>query len=264
MKEGETLDYETILIEKRDSVATVTLNRPHKLNALDLVMRRELISALPELARDPTVRVVVLTGAGKAFCAGGDITAMDGVTAPAGRDRLKYVQQIIRLLMEMEKPSIASINGVAAGAGLHLALAADIILASDTARFRESFVNIGLIPDLGGFYTLPLRIGLPKAKELMMTGRMIDAKEAESIGLVSRVIAEDALKEETEKLAALLAEGPIRAYAMIKSALNLWPMSLQAFLELEANMQSIAFETEDFAEGKKAFLERRKPKYTGE
>ena len=256
--------YETILVEKRDQIATVTLNRPQQLNALDLVMRRELISALPELEGDKTVRVVVLTGAGKAFCAGGDITTMDGVTAPAARDRLKYVQRIVRLMMEMEKPIIASVNGVAVGAGFHIALAADLIIASENAKFRETFVNIGLIPDLGGFYTLPLRVGVPKAKELMMTGRMIEAKEAEAMGIVNRVVAGGALKEETDKFAAMLADGPPRALAMIKSALNLWPMGLQTFLELEANMQSIAFETKDFAEGKKAFRERRKPVYTGE
>ncbi len=255
---------ETILVEKKDRIATVTLNRPQQLNALDLVMRRELISVLPELDCDKTVRVIVLTGAGKAFCAGGDIRTMDGVTAPAARDRLKYVQRIVRLMMEMEKPVIASVNGVAVGAGLHIALAADIIIASENAKFRETFVNIGLIPDLGGFYTLPLRVGVPKAKELMMTGRMIGAKEAEAMGIVNRVVAGEALKEETNKFAAMLADGPSRALGRIKNALNLWPMSLQAFLELEANMQSIAFETKDFAEGKKAFRERRKPVYTGE
>jgi 2-(1,2-epoxy-1,2-dihydrophenyl)acetyl-CoA isomerase len=264
MRKVEAMGYDTILVGKKEAIATVTLNRPQQMNALDLVMRKELISALTDLGADRTVRVLVLTGAGKAFCSGGDISTMDGVTAPAGRDRLKYVQQIVRLMLEMEKPIIASVNGVAVGAGLHIALAADIAIASENARFRETFVNIGLIPDLGGLYTLPLRVGLAKAKELMMTGRMIEAKEAESMGLVSRVVPHDLLKEETDKLAAMFAEGPPRVYAMIKSALNLWPMSLQAFLELEANMQSIAFATKDFEEGKKAFRERRKPVYTGE
>jgi 2-(1,2-epoxy-1,2-dihydrophenyl)acetyl-CoA isomerase len=256
--------YDTIRVERKEGIATVTLNRPQQMNALDLVMRKELISALTDLSGDASVRVLVLTGAGKAFCSGGDITTMDGVTAPAGRDRMKYVHQIIRLMMEMPKPVIASINGVAVGAGLNVALAADIVIASENARFRESFVNIGLIPDFGGLYTLPLRVGLPKAKELMMTGRMIEAQEAESMGLVSRVVPHDLLKEETDKLAAVFAQGPTRVYAMIKSALNLWPMSLQAYLELEANMQGIAFATKDFEEGKKAFRERRKPVFTGE
>jgi len=256
--------YKTLLFEKEGNIATITLNRPQQLNALDLIMRMELISLLTEISADKSIKVLVLTGAEKAFCAGGDITQMEGITAPTGRDRLKYVQQIVRLMGEMEKPIIASVNGVAAGAGCNLALAADIIIASEKAKFMESFVNIGLVPDLGGFYNLSLRVGVAKAKELLLTGRMIEAKEAESMGLVNRVVPHEMLKTETDNLAATFASGPSRAYAMIKSALNLWPMNSQAFLELEANMQGIAFETKDSDEGRRAFLERRKPVYTGE
>jgi 2-(1,2-epoxy-1,2-dihydrophenyl)acetyl-CoA isomerase len=234
------------------------------MNALDLVMREELKAALIEAGGDPRVKVLILTGSGKAFCVGGDIGTMEGITAPAGRDRVKSVQKIVSLMVELEKPIIAGINGHAAGAGLHIALAADIVIAADTARFRESFIALGLVPDLGGFYFLPLRVGLARAKELMFTGRTVDANEAERIGLVNKVVPPSELERETDELARTLAEGPSRSYGMIKSALNLWPMHFQAFLEMEANLQSICFATRDFEEGRRAFLEKRRPSFTGE
>lgn len=257
--------YETLLVEKKDYVATVTFNRPEKMNALDLIMRAELKAVLADLMADPQVKVLILTGAGdKAFCAGGDITTMTGVTAPSGRDRLRSVGLITKMMADMEKPIIAAVNGVAVGAGMNIALAADMIIASETARFRETFANIGLIPDLGGFYTLSVRVGMPRAKELMMTARFIEAKEAEAIGLVNRVVPQDQLMNEANALAASLAKGPSRVYGMIKTALNLWPMNLQTYMELEANMQAVAFATKDFDEGRRAFLEKRKPKFSGE
>lgn len=257
--------YERLLFEKKDNIATVTMNNPARMNALDMIMRAELRSLLADVAADREIKVLVLTGAGKAFCAGGDITSMEGETAPSGRDRMKAgAQHIIRLMMELEKPIIAAVNGVAVGAGMNIALAADMIIAADNARFQQSFVKIGLIPDLGGFYSLSLRIGVPRAKEVMMTARFIDAKEADSLGLVNRVVPPEQLMQEAQSLAATLAAGPGRAYAMIKAALNLWPMNLQSYLEIEANMQAIAFVTKDFDEGRRAFLEKRKPEFTGE
>ncbi len=258
------MPFETLILEKKAKIAAITLNRPERMNAFNSIMREELQSVLGELAEDRQVRVITITGAGKAFCAGGDIRSWEGITAPTGRDRVKKGGQVIKKIMEMEKPVIAGINGAAVGAGLHIALACDIIIAGEKARFQETFVNLGLIPDLGGFYNLSLRVGVPKAKELMLTARMIEAKEAESMGLVNRVVAQEKLTQEVESLAATLAEGPARAYAMIKSALDLWPMSRQAYLELEANFQAIAWVTKDFNEGKQAFLERRKPNFTGE
>jgi 2-(1,2-epoxy-1,2-dihydrophenyl)acetyl-CoA isomerase len=167
--------YETLLMEVRDHIATVTFNRPEQMNALDLTMRAELKSILADVADDRDIRVLVLTGTGKAFCAGGDIRTMEGETAPSGRDRMKKGSwQMTRLFASLEKPIIAAVNGVAAGAGFNIALAADMIIAAENARFQQSFVKIGLIPDLGGLYSLPLRIGLPRAKELMMTGRFIE------------------------------------------------------------------------------------------
>ncbi len=258
------MDYKTIILEKSEGIAKITFNLPDRMNFLDLVMREELKDAFVDIGTDRDVKVVIMTGAGKAFIAGSDITTMEGVTAPAARDRLKNVQKLIRLMTELEKPIIAAVNGFATGAGLHIALACDLVIASDMAKFREAFIMIGLVPDLGGFYFLPLRVGLARAKELMLTGRVIDAREAESMGLVNKVVPHSELDREALDLARSLAQGPTRAYGMIKSALNQWPMNLSAFLELEANLQSVAFATRDFDEGRRAFLEKRKPAFTGE
>jgi 2-(1,2-epoxy-1,2-dihydrophenyl)acetyl-CoA isomerase len=258
------MDYETIILEKKNKIAKITFNMPETLNFLDLIMREELKDALTNISNDQAVKVVTMTGSGKAFIAGSDLKTMERITAPAGRDRLKNVQKIIRLMTDLEKPIIAGVNGFATGAGLHIAIASDIVIASEEAKFREAFIMVGLIPDMAGFYFLPLRVGLPKAKELMFTGRLIEAKEAESMGLVNKVVPHSSLETEVMELAQNLADGPIRAYAMIKSALNLWPLNLQAFLELEANLQSVAFATQDFDEGRRAFLEKRKPKFTGD
>ncbi len=258
------MSYKTILVEKKDNIAKITLNLPDKLNALDLVMREELKEEIFSYQTDPDVKVVVITGAGRAFCAGGDIATMKGVESPAGRDRLKNVQKLVKYMVELEKPIISAVNGAATGAGFHIALASDIIIASEKAKFAESFAKIGLIPDMGGFYFLPLRIGVHRAKELMFTGRLFDAAEADRMGLLNKLVPHEQLEEETMALAQSLAQGPGRSYAMTKSALNNWPASLQTMLEIEANMQSISFATRDFQEGMNAFLEKRKAAFTGE
>ena len=250
-------------VRRSGGVVTLTMNRPAQYNALSEAMIAALDDALAAVAADESARVVILAGAGKAFCAGGDITTMAGLKAPAGRDRLKNVQELTRLMVSLEKPIIAAVNGFATGAGLHIALASDMIIASENAKFRESFALIGLIPDMGGFYFLPLRVGLPKAKELMMTGRLFDAREAAEMGLVNKVVPHEELEKEVAELASQLAAGPGRVYAMIKSALNLWPASLPTLMEVEANLQAIAFETQDFDEGRRSFLEKRKPRFTG-
>ncbi len=256
--------YKTILVEKQDNIAKITLNLPDKLNALDLVMREELKEEMFSYQTDPEVKVVVITGAGRAFCAGGDIKTMKGVEPPAGRDRLKNVQKLVKYMVDLEKPIISAVNGAATGAGFHIALASDIIIASEKAKFAESFVKIGLIPDMGGFYFLPMRVGVHKAKELMFTGRLFDASEADAMGLLNKLVPHEKLEEEAMMLAKSMAQGPSRSYAMIKSALNNWPASLQSLLEIEANLQSICFATHDFKEGMNAFLEKRKPEFTGE
>jgi 2-(1,2-epoxy-1,2-dihydrophenyl)acetyl-CoA isomerase len=260
----QAMNYQTILVEKKDGIAKITLNIPEKLNPLNRKMREELADVLIGFQTDKTVKVVVITGAGRAFCAGGDINEMIGVTAPQERDRLLEYRRVVKSMVELEKPIIAAVNGPATGAGFHLALASDLIIASEKAKFAESFVRIGLVPDMGGFYFLPLRIGMHKAKELMFTGRLFDAREAEQMGLLNKCVPHEALDAEVMELAGTLARGPGRSYAMIKAALNNLPASLQHVMEIEANMQAVCFETRDFKEGVRAFVEKRTPEFSGE
>lgn len=257
------MSFQHIRFEPRDGIARVILNEPETRNALSLELRAELIELFGRLAEDDSVKVVTLTGAGKAFCAGGDIRTMSGVTPVAGRRRLKNGHRLIRSMVELEKPIIAVVNGVAAGAGVSLALASDIVFASEEAKFHFSFVNIGLVPDWGEFYFLPMKVGMARAKELMLTGGPIDAAEAERIGMINRVVPSAGLHEEADAFAERLARGPAQAYAMIKCALNRWPAPLEALLEMESTMQAVAFASEDFHEGRTAFLEKRKPVYRG-
>jgi len=257
------MEYKYVLFRIENHIAEITLNIPETRNALNLEVREEILEIFKNLSDDDSVKVVVFTGSGKAFWAGGDIRTMEGVTAVAGRLRLKKGQRLIKAMVELEKPIIAAINGVAAGAGVSIALAADILIASEKAKFVIPFVKIGMVPDWGEFYFLPLRVGLARAKELMFLGDVVDAGEAERIGLVNRVVPHDKLKEEVFSLAARLAKGPTQCYAMIKAALNRWPAGLDTFLEIESTMQAVAFTGEDSDEGRRAFLEKRTPRFKG-
>ncbi len=257
------MDKKALLLETDQGVAKITLNLPEVRNALSLEIRLGLVAILKELREKEDVKVIIITGAGKAFCSGGDIRTMGGETAVSGRLRLKRGHGLIKTMLGLEKPIIGAINGVAAGAGVSIALACDLVVASEEARFAVSFSKIGLVPDLGLFYTLPLRIGVPKAKELMFLGDIIDAHEAKRLGMVNRVVAADKLEEEVKTLALRLVNGPGQSYAMIKSALNHWPADLDSLLEMEAAMQAVAFSSLDFEEGRKAFLEKRKPVFRG-
>ena len=188
---------------------------------------------------------------------------MEGETAVSGRLRLKRGHGLIKAMLGLEKPIIGAINGIAAGAGVSIALACDFLVVSEEARFAVSFSKIGLVPDLGLYYLLPLRIGVPRAKELMFFGDVIDARRAETLGMVNRVVPAEKLEEEVQALARRLVQGPSQSYAMIKSALNHWPAHLDSFLEIEATQQAVAFSSDDFEEGRKAFLEKRKPIFQG-
>lgn len=257
------MNFKTILFEQENHIAKITLNIPESRNALNLDMQVELLEVFRQISEDDSVKVVVMTGAGKSFSSGGDIRTMEGLTAVATRVRLKKGQRLIKAILELEKPIIGAINGVAAGAGVSIALACDILIASEEAKFVLSFVKIGLIPDLGSYYLLPLRVGIARAKELMFTGDMIDAREAERIGMINRVVPPERLEEESFSLATRLVNGPGQSYAMIKAALNRWPDSLESFFEMESTMQAVAFSSEDFDEGRRAFLEKRKPIFHG-
>ena len=253
-----------VLVEETDGVAVLTLNWPEARNALDLAMRRELESALARLATDGAVRVVVVRGAGEHFCAGGDVKFMQAsrMTALEGQARVEAMNRAIVLLARFRTPTIAMVDGVAVGAGMNLALACDLVVASDRARFGEIFAKIGLIPDGGGTYFLARRVGLARAKELCFTADVIDAATAERIGVVNRVVPAAELQAETLALARRLAAGPPRALATAKALLDRGVhLDLETCLAWEALAQGLMMETADHREGLSAFSEKRLPRF---
>lgn len=260
------MGYATIFLEKADGIATLTLNRPEARNAIDLVMREEVVSALDELEADAATRVMVLTGAGEHFCAGGDVKSMKAKrhTAAEGRARVESLNRMVLRLVHFSRPTIAMVDGFAVGAGCNLALCADLIVASDRAKFGEVFARIGLVPDGAGTYFLPRRVGLGKAKELVFTADVIDAAEALRIGLVNRVVPAAELERVTLELARKIAQGPPKALALAKQLLNRAASSdLDAALDREAFAQAVAITTEDHQEGLAAFFDKRAPRFTG-
>lgn len=262
---AESRGYTRLLFEQEGTVLRVLLNMPAARNALDLEVRPELIEVFRKLNNDDSVKVVILAGVGDHFCGGSDVRSMQEIAGPMGaRKRMKLGQRLIQNMVNLEKPIIAQVDGAAAGAGVSLALAADLIIASDRAKFFFSFVKVGLTPDWGQYYFLPLRIGMARAKELMFTGGPLGAEEAARMGMVNRVVPAEQLAQEAWAWAKSLAQGPSQAYALAKAALNCWPMGLNNFLELEASVQAVALNSQDFREGRDAFLEKRKPRFQGE
>jgi 2-(1,2-epoxy-1,2-dihydrophenyl)acetyl-CoA isomerase len=241
-----------------NAVATITLNRPEKLNAFSGTMREDLLRALQQAAADSACRVVVITGAGRAFCAGGDVEFMHTLQQRADSDAfgklLDAGASIVTQIVEMPKPVIASINGIAAGAGCNLALACDYRIASETARLGETFVRIGLHPDWGGTWLLPRLVGRSIAFELMTTGRMVDAAEALRIGMIDRIAVD--LAAETRTMATAIAAAPPAVIADIKRALNA-NNDLRRQLALERQHQLRAFVSAEAAERIAAFVEKR-------
>jgi 2-(1,2-epoxy-1,2-dihydrophenyl)acetyl-CoA isomerase len=256
--------YETLQIEIEDGVAIVTLNRPDKMNALSMQMLAELLPAFETLRVDPDVKAVVLTGAGKAFCAGGDIGDMLG-----GNLKLDYVSgrtlgKTIEAIQGIEKPVVCALNGIAAGGGAGVALACDVIYASEKSRFSEIYTNIGMLPDCGNLWLLPRLVGPYKAKELCFSAEIIDAQEMFRLGIAQKLFAPEELLPKTIEFAKKLASGPTQAYAMIKTFIDRgWGMSLEQFYDLEALGLDKIMQTQDFKEGVAAFVEKRKPEYKG-
>src|SRR3954451_23503539 len=244
------------------AVQTITLNRPEKLNAFTLGVHEGLQAALED-ARDPAVRAVVVTGAGRGFSAGQDLTAFGEAGDVATMLRATYHVNVLAI-RSLEKPVIAAVNGVCAGAGLSLACACDIRLASDAAFFVPGFVGIGLIPDSGGTYFIQRLLGTSRAFEWMTSNRRLTAAEAHAWGLVSEVVEADALAERAAEVAADLAAGPTRGIGMTKRLFDhAFGATLDEQLEVEAELQSAATRTDDFREGVAAFLEKRPPRYPG-
>ncbi len=264
------MEYETIRYEVGDGIATVTLNRPDVLNAFTEQMLADLIDGMKQVERDAAVRAIVVTGAGRAFCAGQDLKAIqDGYLGegepPAFGDVLrKGYNPLILRMRNLEKPILAAVNGVAAGAGCSLALACDLILASDTASFVQSFVRVGLVPDSGGLFFLPRLVGPARAMELCLRGEAVSARDAERIGLVNKIVPQTDLPGTAREWALGLAAGPAKAIGLIKRGLNRSLVNdLERMLEIEAQLQEIAGRTRDHREGVLAFLQKRSPTFAG-
>jgi 2-(1,2-epoxy-1,2-dihydrophenyl)acetyl-CoA isomerase len=256
----------TLRYEVADAIATITLDRPEALNALTIPMKTELLGLLTAVARDRGVRAVVLTGAGRAFCAGQDLKERLEPDAPplAVEVRERY-NPIITAMRRLDQPIVGAINGVAAGAGASLAFACDIRIAAEGASFALAFGRIGLVPDSGATWFLPRLVGPAKAAELALLGETLSAQDAERFGLVARVVAADALADEARAMAARLAGLAPQALAQTKRALQRgWSVDLETALEEEAYRQGVVGATADHAEGLTAFLEKRPPRFTGE
>jgi 2-(1,2-epoxy-1,2-dihydrophenyl)acetyl-CoA isomerase len=258
--------YQTLIVERAGAVATVTLNRPEARNAIDLTMRQELVAALDEVEADEAVRVLILTGAGGHFCAGGDVKSMRirRSTAAEGRARVELLNRMVLRLVDFPRPTVAMVDGYAVGAGTNLALCCDLVVASERARFGELFNKIGLVPDGGGTWLLSRLIGLARAKELIFTGEVFDAAEAARIGLVNHVVPAAELMGVTRALADKIAAGPPEVLRLAKHMVNRAATTdLAAALDLEAYSQGLAVASDDHQEGLAAFFEKRPPKFTG-
>lgn len=261
------MDYETILLEIADGAARLTLNRPDRLNSFTVQMHDEVSRALEAVSKSDA-RVLVLTGAGRGFCAGQDLS--DRAVAPGGdgvdlgESLEKRYNPLVRRLASIEMPVICAVNGVAAGAGANIALACDIVIAAKSAKFIQSFANIGLIPDSGGTWTLPRLAGQARAMGLALTGEPLTAERAEAWGLIWKCVEDDKLAEEARALAAKFASAPTRGLAMTKQLIRDGATrDFAAQLDVERDAQRALGRTHDYKEGVAAFMEKRPPKFSG-
>ncbi|MEP6635543.1 MAG: enoyl-CoA hydratase [Acidobacteriota bacterium] len=262
------MSYENIDVTEDSGIVTITLNRPDKLNAFIGHMRRDLAEALEAAASDRMIRVVVITGAGRAFCAGGDVAYLAEIMERQDTEEfsrlLGSARRVVTAIRQMTKPVIAAVNGLASGAGCNLALACDLRVASTTATFSQSFVKIGLHPDWGGTYFLSRMVTPNKACEMFLLGDAIDADTAERLGIVNRVVAPEELETATLELAHRLRDAPPMSVASAKQAVYLGQTAdLEEMLRYETEAQLRCFESEDAREGVRAFLEKRLPQFKG-
>ena len=257
----------SVLVDRRGAWSIVTLNRPERLNAFNEEMHRRLAAILDEAAADESCRALLLTGSGRGFCAGQDLSERaqgDGGPPDLGATLEQFYNPLIRRLRTMRKPVVCAVNGVAAGAGANIALACDIVLAARSAKFIQAFARIGLIPDSGGTFFLPRLVGEARARGLALLAEPISADQAQAWGLIWQALDEEALRREAEGLTARLAAQPTQGLALIKEALNASGANgLDAQLDLERDLQRRAGRTLDYAEGVRAFLEKRPATFTG-
>lgn len=259
------MEFKDTLYEKKDGIATITINRPAALNAMSVETVQEIIARLEDAEKDENVKVVVITGAGeKAFCVGLDLKTVQNITVVQGVETSRLGQKLTLMIEELGKPVIAAINGYALGGGLELAMACDIRIASENAKVGQPEVNVGLIPGWGGTQRLPRFVGKGIAKELIFTGRMIDAKTAETMGLINKVVPMENLKSAVEEIAKeIMSKSPI-AIKLVKELVNIsTETDLRIGLTHEAEAFGVLSSTEDYKEGVSAFIEKRKPQYKG-
>lgn len=258
------MDYQTLRYTLRDHIATITLNRPDTYNAFNEAMSREFIDALKACQRDPAVRVIVLAGAGRAFCSGQDLKDVQGKPRSLGESVERRYNPMIRLIRQTEKPFICRLHGVAAGAGASLALACDYVIATEQAKLVWAFVNIGLVLDSGSSWFLPRLAGHRQAFALATLGDKVSAREALDLGLINDIVPADELDDDVYRLAARYAAKAPKAVGLIKRMLNrAFESSLDEMLELEKHCQEIAGQTADYREGVDAFNEKRPPIFSG-
>jgi 2-(1,2-epoxy-1,2-dihydrophenyl)acetyl-CoA isomerase len=265
--------YESIILEKSEGIATVTLNRPDKLNSLNHIILQEMVKAIDDVREDDEIKVLVITGAGRAFCSGADLSSevygtdprQPGINRPFRLEPFVSFGTVMKRLRSFHKPIIAAVNGVVAGGGLGMACLCDIRIASEQAKFSAIFVKRGLVADCGITYTLPRLVGTQKALELMWTGDIIDAREAERIGLVSKVVPHDQLMAAVRELAAKIAGGPSVAIELMKKMVyeGLEADNFSSSIAYEGWAQEMCLLTDDTKEAMNAFLEKREPKFKG-